>query len=364
MDLVYTLNVIIIVLYSFFIKDRKQYVIVASLHLFLFLALRSNTLGPDANYYNTGYYYIKSLNFSTLISKLHFFKTASLIYPFNYESGYVVLNWIVSFFGFSYHFFLIVCSAINMYAFGKLIYKYSKIPWLSFFILCSFGTFTYFIEILRHSLGLSFFILAIINLLDSNKRKAILFIVLAFLFHRSSIVLLPLLFIVDRKTLKKNNAIIILLLTIPFLFLSKYFYGFAYHFISLFGKSRYVGGSIHFNKLFFLLYLIYIIIIFFVNFEKQKDDKVFNLTFWALIFSIFFEIIGLYNEVMARSVQMYTSLLILLIPNVINMYEKQKSFLIIKMAIVISLILYMNYDLKGSKVIPYSIQKDDFLIDR
>lgn len=359
---IYILNVILIILYRFFIKDRKTYIIVCSLQCFLLLALRSNTLGPDLQYYNNGYNYISKLDFKSIISSLHIFKAASLIYPFKFESGYVIMNWIISHLGFSYHFLLIICAAINMSVFGKLIYKYSKIPWLSFVIFCTFGTYLYFFGILRQSLALCFFMISFMFAIEGKYKKSTMMYIITFFFHRASVVLIPILLLIYKnKKISKKNAIIMLLLSIPFAFLSKYLVSAVQSLVNYFNGGSYVGGSFGINNLLLFLYIIAIIVIIFTNFKNNYENKVFHAVTWALFISIFIDIMGQYNEVWERSVQMYSSFLILLIPYVINQYIKQKEIILVNVLIVGLLLAYMCSYLQGYYIVPYEMQRDNII---
>ena len=358
---IYILNIILIIFYNFLIKNRKAYVIVCTIQCLLILALRSNTLGVDLIYYSKGFSYIKNLDFLDMLSRLHLLKSAELVYPFKYESGYVVLNWLVSHLGFSYHFLLIICATINMSVFGTLIYKYSKIPCLSFVIFCTFGTYIYFFGVLRQSLALSFFMISFMYALSGKYKKSIIMYFITFLFHRASLVLLPLLFLINKKALKKSNVVMILLLSIIFMLFSKNLVKIVQMVVNYFNGGSYIGGNFGINKLLIFLYLIMFIVIIFADFKKYEKDKIFNILIWALIFSIFLDIMGQYNEVWERSVQMYTSFLILLIPFVVNQYKKQKVVVLIDIIIVFSLVLYMINYLDGSEMIPYDVQEDELI---
>lgn len=359
---IYILNVLLIILYNFVIKNKKIYVIVCSIQCFMLLALRSNLIGPDASYYYEGYKYISGLSFIDMVSRLNLFKACSLIYPLKFESGFVIMNWIVSHLGFSYHFFLVICAAINMTIFGKVIYKYSKIPWLSFVVFCTFGTYLYFFGILRQSLALCFFMLSFMYALEGKTKKSAIMYFITFLFHRVSIVLLPILFLVNSKTkISKRNTIILVFTSIPFIFVSKYLIRFVQSVVNYFNGGSYVGGNFGVNKLLLFLYVVAIMIIIFINFKKHEDDKLFNILVWILIISIFLDIMGQYNEVWERSVQLYTSFLILLIPYVVYQYRKQKGIILVSLILVLLLIGYMCYYLKGYYIIPYEIQKNELI---
>ena len=80
----------------------------------------------DLPTYQTGFEYISGLSFADMAVTLNFFHFADLPHLWGFESGWVVLNWLVSAFGFGFHGLLVVCAAINMAVCGWFISRYSK----------------------------------------------------------------------------------------------------------------------------------------------------------------------------------------------------------------------------------------------
>ena len=58
-------------------RNKKIVIFMCCTTMFLFLALRAETLGVDLDNYSAGYNYIRGLNFSEIISRLHFFERQS-----------------------------------------------------------------------------------------------------------------------------------------------------------------------------------------------------------------------------------------------------------------------------------------------
>lgn len=361
---IYIINILLIIIYAILIKDKKKFTILVSIQLFLILALRSKYLGVDLNNYNAGFYYIKSLSFIDMISKLNFISTANLIYPFDYESGYVFFNWIISHLGLSFHGFLVICASINIFSFSYFIYKYSDIPWLSYIILCTFGIYTYFFGIIRQSLALSIFLWAIHFAINNKNKKSIFLFILSFLFHRTILITLPIFILIKIKPIKKKEFTILIALSFPFLLLSNIIYSsIVYQIMLLFGKG-YAGHGMQLNNLIILLYIIAITIIVFSNFKKTENNKMFNIAIWMLILSIYVEIIGMYNDNFARTMQVFNSFLLISIPTVIKQYNKQKIIIIIKGLIIFLLFAFMIYSLKDSEIVPYKIENNNLIIEK
>lgn len=361
---IYIINILLIIIYAILIKDKKKFSILVSIQLFLILALRSKYLGVDLINYNDGYYYIKSLSFTEMISKLHLIRTADLIYPFVYESGYVFFNWIISHLGLSFHGFLVICAFVNIASFSYFIHKYSDMPWLSYIILCTFGIYTYFFGIIRQSLALSIFLLSIHFSINNKNTKAFLLFIISFLLHRTILIMLPIFILVKVKPIKKNTFIIFIILSFPFLVFSNIIYSnIVYYIMSFFGKG-YAGHGMQLNNLIILLYTIAIAITIFSNFKSTENNKMFNVAIWVFIISIYVEIIGMYNDNFARTMQIYNSFLLISIPAIIKQYDKQRIIIIIKYLIILLLSSFMIYSLKNSEIVPYKIENDNLIIEK
>lgn len=362
---VYILNIFLIVLNNLLIKNKKIYIYVCSIQIFLLLALRNNFLGADALYYFNGYTYISHLGFFDMLSRLHLFKSATLVYPFKFECGFVVFNWIIAHLGFDYHFFLVICAFINIYVYSKAILKFSKIPWLSFVILCTFGTYFYFFYILRQSFALCLFMISFMYAHDNKNYKSIFVFIVSFLFHRVSIVFLPVLYLqLTKKQITKKKSIVLIIASVPFILISKYLVKFVQLIVVYFNGGSYVSNGMKFNNMLILIYLISIIVVIFMNFEVNKDDNLFNILIWIMNLSIYLEIMGQYNEVWERSMQLYNSFLIFLIPYVVYQYRGQKMTIFISFFIVCLLTGYMCYYLQKDKyLLPYQIQKINIIFN-
>ena len=88
---IYLLNVLTIPIYNRLIKNRKLFIILVGLQLFLILALRSTVLGVDLPNYEGGYEFIGGLDNNDLWSRLNGFGMADLVYPFNYYNLHFVI---------------------------------------------------------------------------------------------------------------------------------------------------------------------------------------------------------------------------------------------------------------------------------
>ena len=350
--LIYLASIACIPIYHFFIRNRKWFVIVVTVHLFMLLALRDVSLGVDLPNYAGGYSYISSLSFGEVLQRLHLIDTAELIYPYSYESGYVLINWLISAIGFDFHGFLVLHAAFCMIAFGWFVFRYSKIPWLSFMLFASLGMYFYLFGILRQTLALSVLLFAIPAILDKKRGKVILLIVIAFLIHRSAILFVFLYIFKERKMSRDVMTKYIVFCMIA-LVLSPYIYRYAIvPVLSLLGKKRYIEIQFSWNNQILMMFAIILIILLFVNFDMFQQ-KATRLALWGFLLAFPVEIIGMCNDGFARAVQYYLIFICLLVPAVIDEYPDKRISGIAKFAVAVAVFLFAVYLLPSSYLVPY-----------
>ena len=360
---IYILNLLTIPIYAILIKDKKKFIILVALQLFLILALRDTTLGVDMGNYSGGFKYISNMSFSDLISSLRPSGVASLTWPYYYENGYTVLNWIVSHLGQSFHTLLVICAAINISSVSFFIYKYSKKPWLSFAIFCALGFYMTTFGILRQSLALSVVLIAYI-LADHKKYFwTALMLILAFSFHRAALLAVPiiLLLLFTKKSISRKTFTWMLLFSLPIMLFSNFIYSnIILSLIEFMGKS-YTGHDLEVNKKIFLYIGIALISILTFDFKKLKT-KIDSVACYAIIFSVYFVIFGLYNDNLSRALQFFSIFLLIFIPNIFEQYKNQKYLVLVEVAVFFLLLIYMCSITVGTSIDPYVFYDEMFAL--
>lgn len=333
---------------------RRSFCWLASMQMFLILALRADTVGIDLSTYHSAFDYISQLNFEELLSKLHFFQVAGLPYPYSLESGWVVLNWVLSFLGLGFRGLLVFCAATNMVACGQFIYEYSKKPWLSYCIVSGLGIYSCMFGILRQALALSLVLFSICSFDKGNWKKAAVLFALAFTVHRTAMVALVLFALMKLGYKKKKQYIRAFLAWVPFMCVSPIIYNrFVKDVMLWFGKG-YSGNGLHWNNLMTLLLLIVMAIIALCDFRKI-DGKVGLLSIWAVLAAVYWETFGLYNDNFARSVQFLTFFVALAIPQVLVGYSDKRVAKIGEAMAYFLLFGFMAYSLHNSDIVPYVV---------
>lgn len=339
---------IIIAMY-FFVKYinlvdyKKNYNFLVAIFLILFLSLRSEKIGLDIATYSSFFESMGKKNFIDILKNSSF------------EVGYIFLNKIVYLLSFgNFRFLMIVISAFAVYSFAFCIDKYSPYPWISWLLYLALNFLIYPISGLRACIAMSFGLLAINYLfLPTNKKNAgmyYLFVVIAFLFHKTSViyfVLYPLCKIKNEKivygALILLAVILICLGDIILKWLIQQFYP-NY-------ELKQEGGY----GLFMFLAGCYMAGIIFVPAEKKKSVQ--NIVLFRIVFFCFvLQLATLRFSLFARIIEFTLIAVVLYIPYILFvMEEKYRRFGTIVVVCGALFLFYLNLSEDGAGIVPYMI---------
>ena len=350
---VYIINYLSLPVYAK-IFSRKKFVVIVSIQMFFILALRAENLGVDLPMYQYGFNYIYNMSFSDMISSLRVIQNARLPYPMSFESGWVALNWFSSHIGFSFHAFLVLCAGINMISCGIFIYRYSEMPWLSFAIISSMNIYAYMFGILRQSLALSIIVIALILLDEEKKWQCFVLFLLAFLIHRTAILSFPLFFLMKQKSIKKNTFSIAVLIWPIFVLVSHIIYSNVIEKAMVSIGIGYLGHGLKWNNQIGLLIIICIAIIALYDFE-QAETRMQCISIGSTIVALYWGAIGMYNDVLSRSMQYFVFFITISIPEVLNHFWDERVVRLGKFFAFILLFLFMINNLQDSDITPYRL---------
>jgi len=194
------------------------------------------------------------------------------------EVGYVLLNLIFFHLGFSYEIFMGTVLSICSFIILKFIQKESKNHYLAFYFFLINGFLVALLEpVFRQLIALTFFIIAIKYFKERKIYKYTFIILVASLFHKSALLLLPLYFVKHiRFTMKKfllltffSKIVLNIFLGIIFLILPKY--------ANYLNSERYMlrDGSLRM----YIIYFYYIFILFNIyRGAKKNENYTFGLT--------------------------------------------------------------------------------------
>lgn len=349
-------------IFSFCKKNKYIFFFFGFLFMFFIFAFRSQNLGVDLDNYEMYYNFYSKESFKYL--------TNSFLFPyfvdkeFNVEYGYVFWGWFVSRFHFSFQGYLIINSLIYSIVVSWFIVKYSKNPFLSLVLLLGFGIFEYNFCILRQSLSVCFLLISV-PMINKNRIKSFIFFVfLAFMFHRSSILFLPIYFLSKNKISFKSIglSLFIVILLIPF---SSTIYSFTYNVIlSKIGKGLYISNSFSLNIILLLFLLMHIALLLLAR--KKRNIGVlskYSVFIYMCFMGELLEVIALINNSFGRiAIMTYLNGAIILIPNIIDDFKKLITlknrdvkifFMQISLILLMFILFFHSMSNSSMEIVPY-----------
>ena len=203
---------------------------------------------------------------------------------FNYEIGYEIWSNIFYKIGLSYHHFTFINTVADILILAYVLKKYSKYPIFSMFLFLAVQGLSFEVDLLRNAKAVLLFIISIQFI---KERKIIPFLILNILgmtFHISSIIYLPMYFILNRNYNRKIILPLIILGNIYYIFDTKLFIHILEYMSSVLPAA--VGGKITsylsiipqnykfpIGTLYFERLVTFIMVFFFLHKEKNHREK-------------------------------------------------------------------------------------------
>ena len=203
---------------------------------------------------------------------------------FNYEIGYEIWSNIFYKIGLSYHHFTFINTVADILILAYVLKKYSKYPIFSMFLFLAVQGLSFEVDLLRNAKAVLLFIISIQFI---KERKIIPFLILNILgmtFHMSSVIYLPMYFILNRNYSRKIILPLIILGNIYYLFDTKLFTHILEYMSSVLPAA--VGGKITsylsiipqnyklpIGTLYFERLVTFIMVFFFLHKEKNHREK-------------------------------------------------------------------------------------------
>ncbi|GEM_PF-795533 len=161
------------------------------------------------------------------------------------DVGFSLLNSIVKAFGGGVQVIFFIVSLFSCLLLYKNVQKYSPLPILSLLAYFTFFFFIFDLSGLRQGLAIQIFFFSLRYLHERNFLKYFLAILVAMSIHWTSIMLLPLYFVLNRKVSIRNVIIIIVLSTIVFSFKIKWLGAFLGDILNQINSFTLLAGKIN-----------------------------------------------------------------------------------------------------------------------
>ncbi len=269
-------------------------------------------------------------------------------YGSRFEIGYVYFNYILSKITDNPQYVFIICSIVICYSFGRFIWKYSKMPWLSMllFFLLTFGS---TVNIMRQMLAISILLWGV----DFIQQKKLLYfavtIVVATLFHNTAFLFAPAWFLPGLKLDKKVVLFMVGIAIIMYIGFSGLLnYAFSYlNMYEHYSEGKYFEGEVRLASIIQLVISFSVSALGYLAYRKIGDDywKVseegvsyrFLLLMQFVATVIFF--LCLKVNLLDRIALYYSSYSIINIANAISLYPAYKRKRM-AMAVLLFLLVY------------------------
>ena len=225
------------------------YVILIFLILVLFAGLRNSMVGSDTIMYASRFENL-SFDFFSLMNQ----KT-------RIEIGYRLIEYIGLLFSNNYVAILLTTAFVTVYFQLKGIYRVSVMPVISIIILITLGIYTYVFNGARQAVAAAIYTYSIYYLVKGNFKKYALWVFIAFFFHKSVILGLPLYFL-----FRKSFSFKLLLLFAFGTFIVITFFSILMRYVSLFNEQYAIyqdieaQGAVYLTLAYVLLSSFFIII--------------------------------------------------------------------------------------------------------
>lgn len=213
---------------------------------------------------------------------------------FNYEIGYELWTGFFSKIGLSYHHFIFLNTIFDLGVIAFVLKKYSKYPLFSLFLFLSIQGLSMEVDLLRNAKAILLFIVSIQFI---KTRQIIPFMVLNLVgatFHISSLIYLPMYFILDRKYSRKLILPLIILGNIYYILDMKIIIHILEYMASILPAT--IGGkiisylsiipadySLPVGKLYFEKLITFIFVFAFLHKDKDKFDNSKDVSEYAVI---------------------------------------------------------------------------------
>lgn len=306
--------------------------------LAFFMSCRAVSVGADTCQYVYGFEQIATTPWSELFTTKIYGVWGG--YELNFEYGYRLYNKLVSLISEKPQAITIANSLLIMALLGKLIKGHSPYVFLSVWLYITLGIYQTQMNMARNAIAILICYLGCKYIEERNVKKFLIFVAIATLFHSSSVLFVPIYWLVTKTKLKSKKVAKILLLSMGC--------GFAFSLVRPlfvrflpFGFGRYFAGNTSkFESLIVGLFHLVLIIVAIFFTEKHDRAKMFeceSIGVWMLVLEMLFFCIGYDVAAATRMAALFGPYLIVFIPRLIETGIKSKSVRLNAIALVMIL---------------------------
>lgn len=341
--LFYLFLIVFIMLLSILVKDKKKYCILCGVFLLLIMGFRNPTLGNSdtVSLYIPSFYRVFNLDFASIFrvfgySDVLFYEVTKLFT--------LVSNNLNLYFG--------LCAVPFCFFSSRLIYKYSKLPVLSFIMLFCLNFYSWSFIVIRHAVALGFIIWSYDYLKQKKFIPFCLTVLLAACFHKTSIVFL---LAYPASYLLKINSYKVYVYPIAFVFIVTLFGDMIMDLLFSIIKTGHFSSyryrdSVMGPGMFIIYYFVFLFASFVSKNVSDEEQIDYNIVYVGVLFSI----LSLIFAEFFRIGMFFNIFGIVLLPNSISKIKDKRTRIVVIVLLMILCGIYGILSFDNLGLIPYS----------
>ena len=247
-----------------------------------------------------------------------------------FERGFSVLIWLIGVINKNPQFIIFITSLINVVIVVVALKKYSNNFPLSIYLYVTSMIYYSAFNGIRQWIASVIIFIAFKYLVNRDLKKYLIFVLIASMIHISSLIMIPVYFIVNFKPFGKKIIIIVVIIGIIAVFLQPVLQNLEV----LTSDTRYSGYMTVSKEddgvnIFRVLVAIVPVIISFIFYKKLKDDKEnrFLINFATLNFLVLF--LAMQSTIIARLTIYFELYNLLLYPKIVKVFKKEEAYVFI-----------------------------------
>lgn len=324
---------------------KKIFLILSCVEMILMVSLRGNTVGADT------VTYVNALNAFSELSTEELWVIREM-YPYKFELGYLWLTKLCAMVELNYTVFLTIIAILIYVPLYRLIYKYSPYPLLSIILYFGLGFFAYSLGIFRQFIALSIVIAGTDFIIKREIYKWLLTVFFASLFHKSSLICLPLYFLQNLNYM--DCAITSLVFQFVFLLLGRDLLELVFQMIDYY--RGYIGSSFDKNGGSYISLIVFEAMMFFgaIHYKLRRNFNNLQFVLNSVPVICVLQVLAYQFNLFGRTIIYYSIFLILYIPIMINdiIKNKHKQFANV-IIIILGLMIFVYKTLTNEYITPF-----------
>ena len=325
-------------------KARLIYCVSIGIILFLIIGMRDISLGilDTQGIYVPAFLNIIHMDMNSVIS------------VYNKDVVFYVLTKIFTYICTNENIWLMLVSAPLIYAVTKIIYKYSKIPSLSFIVFLALNYYGMNFTLLRHSIALAFVLLSYPYLKERKLIKFLIYILIASCFHQTALAFILAYPLINIKFNYKQIIALFIVLLIS-IFAKNVIFDLIFDVLKSDRFQSYADRGVTIDLMMFYINTVVLLFSYiFYRFKTKEQNKEIDILLnLSTISSAFLSLTPIIGE--AYRIAMFFGIYnILLLPNVLALEKNMKYKYIIYLPVYGFLIIYfLFFSLDNAMIVPY-----------